>query len=205
MSTWFNSLKQRFSKKSRDSMGAEEHETSIQPAVVIPQNEPASTPAYKALFSGGTFEWVLFVLGLLFFASLVLGLISFTRPLLQEVPANISYQQAGTYAYSAQAPAGVYDTGMLVSGEPIFPKLNCQVMLDFKYSFLGDQFQGLTGTHQVTALVGESTSGWQRNLPLESLTTFSGNTFDVSVPLDICQAEAITASMENETDMHPAL
>jgi EAL domain-containing protein (putative c-di-GMP-specific phosphodiesterase class I) len=212
MTTWLRSLKARFIRKSepQPDTGSPEQGNKSNFPLAIENASPVSSNVYppqgqKPKLSGGTIEGLLFGLGLLFFASLILGFIAFTRPLWQDVPADIAYQQVGAYIYSAAAPAGVYDTGTLVSGEPIFPKLTCQVTLNFKYTFLGNQFQGLTGTHQVTAQVGESISGWQRTLPLESLTTFSGNTFAIAVPLDICQAEAITTSMENETDLHPAL
>lgn len=150
-------------------------------------------------------EGLFFSLGLLFFASLLLGLVAFTRPLWQAVPVNLLYRQTGSFSYRAAAPLGVYDTGTLVSGEPIFPKLNCRVTLDFKYTLLGNQIQVLTGTHQLTALVGEDLSGWQRSVPLEQETAFSGNTFTSSVLLDVCQAEAMAASLENETDLHPTI
>ena len=200
MNTWLNSLKHRFAREV-------ESPSSLAVPAVSPASDRArlSRPEQKPKVPGSVIEGLFFGLGLLFFASLLLGLLAFTRPLWQAVPVNLLYQQSGAYSYRAPAPLGVYDTGTLVSGEPIFPKLNCQVTLDFKYLLAGDQVQIQTGTHQLTAQIGEDLSGWQRTVPLEQETAFSGNTFTSSVLLDVCQAEDMAASLENETDLHPSV
>ncbi len=150
---------------------------------------------------GGFIEGLFFVLGLLAFISLVLGGFSYTRPVLQDAPDNIDYQQFGTFSYSSTAPSGVYDTTAIASGDPLFPKLTCKVNLQFTYILLGDSLESLAGTHQLIATIRDDLSGWQRTLPLETQTNFNGNTFNSSTTLDLCRVESIVAAMEAATDL----
>lgn len=144
-------------------------------------------------------EGMFFVLGLLAFASLVLGFFAFTRPLQHSVADNVIYQQTGTFSYSAAASPGIYDTGMLSSGQPVFPKLNCLLNLQFNYTLVGDELQDLAGTYQLTAKVIETGSGWQRTIPLEQKKSFSGNAYTTDTTLNLCQVDALVAAMEQKT------
>jgi len=174
---------------------------AITSAATLPQG--SSLPHDKQLRElGPLIEALFFILGFVALAALVLGIFAFTHPIWQEVADNVEYQQTGMFSYSTTAPAGVYDTTSVSSGDPLFPKLNCEVNLQFSYFLSGDQLQGLAGTHQLTAIIQEKSSGWQRTLPLESQTAFSGNTFVTLADLDLCQVEAIVADMEEATDLH---
>ncbi len=150
---------------------------------------------------GGLIEGLLFFLGFISLASLALMGFSFTRPIWVEVSDNFTYQQLGTFSYSSTVPAGVYDSNKVISGDPLFPNLNCKVNLQFNYAILGDQIRELTGTHQLTATILDDTSNWQRILPLESQTSFTGNTFETTTSLDLCQIEGIVAAMEQATGL----
>jgi EAL domain-containing protein (putative c-di-GMP-specific phosphodiesterase class I) len=213
MNNWLSSLKQRFARDfgaSPEESALVQHDRdnrarSIRPTLPDPEQVPPTRRGLSPKVSSGSIEGLFFVLGLLLFASLLLGVIAFTRPLRQQVPASLKYQQSGAFSYSASAPLGIYDTGMIVTGQPIFPKLTCRVKLTFKYSLLGENLQVAGGTHQLIAQVEDSQSGWQRSIILEQITPFNGNSFSSSVPLDVCQAEALASSMENETDLHPPI
>lgn len=148
-------------------------------------------------------EGLFFVLGLLVFGSLILGVFAFTRPATRVVPDNITYQHFGFFSYSATAPDSVYDSGTVQSGEPIFPKTTCVVDINFQYTLVGDQTDGLAGSHQMSATVTEPQSGWQRSIPLESESPFTGNTYGTRVSLDVCQVITLIEAMENETEFHP--
>ncbi len=148
-------------------------------------------------------EIIFFVFGFIALASLVLGIFAFTRPLLQKVPYDASYRQTGTFSYTASAPSGVYDTQTVDSGQPVFPKLTCLVNLRFTYTLQSGQALGLTGTHQLIATISETRSSWTRTLPLENLTTFSGDTFTASALVDMCQIISIVETMEQKTEIQP--
>jgi EAL domain-containing protein (putative c-di-GMP-specific phosphodiesterase class I) len=168
---------------------------------IIPVTEiPAQIRGRETKSWSGIIEGLFFVLGLLAFASLVLVFFAFTRPLWRTVPDDISYQQTGAFSYSAVVPPGVYDSSELNSGEPVFSKLTCFLNLQFSYTLAGNDVQGLTGTHQLKALVIETNSGWQRTIPLEQEATFSGNTFTTEKTLNLCQIEQIVAAMEQKTE-----
>jgi len=160
---------------------------------------PPGNNQYKGM--GEMVEGSMFFLAFIALASSVLGIFAFTRPVWLDVSDNINFRQIGTYSYTATAPAGIYDTTVVTSGAPLFPKLTCMVNVQFVYTLLGDQLQDLVGSHQLTAIIQDDRSGWQRTLPLETQTVFNGNTFVTSSKLDLCQVESIVAGMEKETEL----
>ncbi len=84
----------------------------------------------KAANQTGFIEGLFLGLGFLALASLVLGIYSFTHPLLRTI-GNIKYQHMGAFAYSANASPGIYDKEVVRTAEPIFPKLTCSLRLGF--------------------------------------------------------------------------
>jgi hypothetical protein len=85
---------------------------------------------------GNLLEGTFFALGLVAFASLILGIISFSRPATRPAQNDISYEHLGFFAYTASAPSGIYDSNTVQSGDPIFPKINCSVDMTFQYTLL---------------------------------------------------------------------
>ena len=109
-----------------------------------------------------------------------------------------------SFNYSAQAPAGVYDSNGLKSGEPIFPKTTCSVNFGFQYTLVGNLPKDtIVGSYQLLALVTEPISGWQRRIPVISQTPFTGNAFLAEASFNVCQVETIIEEMEDQTGIHP--
>lgn len=150
--------------------------------------------------AGGS-EVAMYALGVLALAFLGLGIFAFTRPLTRTA-GNIPYQQDGNFFYSAAGSPEVYDTDMVRSGEPVFPKLTCFLNVGFAYNLTGNQLQGVSGKHQLYARVMDEQSGWQRTIPLVSETSFSGNSYLTMATLDVCQVEALVNWVEQETGLH---
>ncbi|MBK9928015.1 MAG: signal peptidase I [Anaerolineales bacterium] len=144
-----------------------------------------------------------FALGLVAFVSFILGIISFSRPATRFAKNDISYDQLGFFIYTASSSQGVYDSGTIQSGDPIFPKLTCVVDMNFQYTLVSQQAENISGTYQLTATIAETTSGWQRTLALQDEATFKGNTFGTNAKLDLCKMERLTQAMEEGTDFHP--
>ncbi|NMC55233.1 MAG: signal peptidase I [Chloroflexi bacterium] len=163
---------------------------------------PPDTDQHARRLSG-IMEGSIFVLGVLFFTSLVIGFFAFSHPRLRTTQDTILFQHAGIFSYTADAPTGVYDTASVKSGEPLFPRLSCQVNVQFNYHILSDQAQNLSGTHQLTAQIIDPASGWQRTIALEPPTPFSGNSYTSTANLDICQVVAMTDSYETLTEVRP--
>lgn len=143
-------------------------------------------------------EEKLLLLALIVAASLVLGIISFRRPLLNEIEEPIPYQQEASFRYTADVPAGVYDSSQVVSGEPIFRKLNGAFKVELDYFFLSMYPAGIHGSYQLSAIISDAT-GWKRTIELLPQTNFEGNLFTVSETLSLDQVQALIDHFETET------
>ena len=152
------------------------------------------------------FDWTkvleisFYTLGFLTFASLVLGLISFSKPIWRDVINTIEYQHFGNFSYSANVPAGVYDSTTLQEGEPIFTNLTCNMDIFFGYSLVGEQMQDVHGTYYIQAEVIDEQSGWKRTIRLSPQNEFVGNSFIYSTPLDICMVKEMVRNLYEQTD-----
>ncbi|HUF00688.1 MAG TPA: signal peptidase I [Anaerolineales bacterium] len=137
-----------------------------------------------------------------FFALVFLGLsvFAFIRPLTRTAD-KIEYQQESHFSYSATGTPVIYDTDMVRSGEPVFPRLTCFLNIAFTYSVLGDQLQGVSGSHQLIARVMDEQSGWQRTIPMNQRTDFSGNSFSTTSTLDLCQIVSLVNTLKEETGL----
>src|SRR5258708_2273161 len=154
--------------------------------------------------NGSISESLFFSLGLIAFASFILGLISFTRPVTVSMPTDVSYQNIGLFSYSATVPSGVYDANILQTGQPIFPKLSCAAMFNFHYALIGNALKDIAGSYQINAQIIEPQTGWQRTLTLLPNTIFTGNSFDASTKVNFCEIAKLTESLETQTDIHPS-
>jgi signal peptidase I len=157
------------------------------------QNKPGNFGTLEILFS---------MLGLLALAFIALGIFAFTSPA-SRARGGLKYQQAGIFFYSAAGTPGIYDTDTIHSGEPIFPKLTCSLNLGFAYNLAANELQQASGVQQLSAQVTDDQSGWQRTIQLTPQGTFDGASFSTSATLDLCQIEALVASVEEETGFHP--
>ena len=143
-------------------------------------------------------EWALATFGILLLASVLLAIFAFTRPTTRTVSDDIGYEQSGVFSYSAPAPAGIYNTGNIKSGDPVFRQLTNIVTVNFDYQFASQAPAMLSGTHLLTALVGD-TSGWTQALVLKPETRFAGNAFTASGTLDLSQVQALIDRFEKQT------
>ena len=165
----------------------------------------ASTPSKKqaADFFGSSIDIIFFVLGLTAFTSLILGIISLTRPLTVSESNDVNYQHIGIFSYSASAPSGIYDSNTVQRGEPIFPKVTCAMRVDFHYSLFGDKLKDITGTYNITAQILDLQSGWQRTVTLQPETPFAGTSFDINTNVDLCRIVKLTEDMEQQIQYFP--
>lgn len=157
----------------------------------------------SSFFQGGTLEVSFFALGLIALVSFILGFIAFSRPTTRIAHDEISYQHLGIFSYTASAPQGVYDSSAIKSGDPIFTRLTCSVDVNFQYNLIASQAENIAGVYQLTAIISEQVSGWQRSIPLQEQASFDGTSFGTSAKLDLCEAEGLIQSMEQGTDFHP--
>lgn len=149
---------------------------------------------------GGMLEGGLYIYG--FFTVVFLGLSIFAviRPLTRSAP-EIKYLQESHFSYSATGTPVIYDTEVVRSGEPVFPRLTCFLNITFNYSVESDQLQNVAGSHQLIARVLEEQSGWQRTIPMNQRTDFSGNSFYTTSTLDLCQIVSLVNILKQETGL----
>jgi signal peptidase len=152
---------------------------------------------------GEIVEGSFFLLGLIAVSSLILGIIAFSRPAARTAQDDISYEHLGIFSYSATTPQGVYDANTIKSGDPIFTKLICSTDVNFQYTLVAARAENITGTYQLTAVISEPVSGWQRIVPLQEITPFTGTALGTTAGLDFCKIETLAQSMEQKTDSHP--
>lgn len=165
-----------------------------------------SSPSKKLAsdFIGSNIEIIFFILGLTAFVSLILGIISLTRPTMVSEADDVNYQHIGIFSYSAAAPSGIYDSNTVQRGEPIFPKVTCAMRVDFHYSLFGNDLKEITGTYNITAQILDAQSGWQRTVALQPETAFAGTAIDINTNVDLCNIVKLTDVMEQEMEYFPS-
>jgi len=149
---------------------------------------------------GGALEGGLYLFGFFTLVFLALGIFAFIRPLTRTAD-KIEYQQESHFSYSATGTPVIYDTEAVRSGEPVFPRLTCSLNIAFTYNVLGNQIQGVAGSHQLIARVMDEQSGWQRTIPMDQRTTFAGNSFSSTSTLDLCQIVTLVNTLKEETGL----
>ena len=169
---------------------------------LITSNTP-DTGKTSAPSQGNILEVWFFTLGALALASLILGIMAFSKPASRVIKENTSFEHVGFFSYSAPAPLGVYDSNAIKSGDPIFPKLTCAVDVSFQYTLITQAAGTVTGTYQLTATISDTVSGWARSISLQEQSAFTGNAFGTSAKLNLCQMEKLAQQMEDGTDFHP--
>ncbi len=143
---------------------------------------------------------LLFLLVVLALATFALALFAFTRPLTRIASHNISYEQHGTFSYSAASPPGIYTTNTVQTGEPIFRQLINQIKVTFDYQVDSDKPILLEGTYRLVATIKHD-NGWQHALELQPKISFRGNTFSTKGDLDLSQVQALIDNLEQQTGL----
>ena len=131
-------------------------------------------------------------------ASLALAALAFSRPLDRTVSATASYQQAGTFSYSASAPNTLYDASAVSTGDPVFPEVTNKVDFRFEYHLTSEQQANLSGTASLVAQVGDST-GWKRTIELLPSSSFKGGAFIALGTLDLSQVRDVIDQFQQTT------
>jgi hypothetical protein len=169
------------------------------------RNNPFPGNSKGGQFMGcrGVMETALFILGFLSLAFLLLGIISFSNPRYKIAQQSFSYVNSGNFTYAGNAPDGIYDSSSINTGDPIFLGVTCQIFVQFDYLLSSDQLQNIAGNYQMIATVMDPTSGWQRKIPLQSRTDFTGNSFSAITSINLCEIAVRVDNFEIQTNLHP--
>ncbi|MGA2490367.1 MAG: signal peptidase I [Anaerolineales bacterium] len=144
-------------------------------------------------------EW-LFILTVIALVAGIFTIIAFTRPLTHYVSKDIKYQQKGTFSYSAQPTLnqGVYDTGSVETGDPMFQQLVRKANFKFDYQLASDSPSHFNGTIALMARLS-SGDGWQHTLVLQPSKAFSGASASISGVLDLDAIQAYLNNLQTQT------
>ncbi|RME88279.1 MAG: HD domain-containing protein [Anaerolineae bacterium] len=144
---------------------------------------------------------LLVLLSVLFLASLVLGIASFTRPASLEEETPLPYKHLAMFNYTADVPTDVYDAPQVQPGEPIFRRLNDSFTVSLNYAFITPLPVEMSGTYRFLARVGDQ-SGWKRTIELVPTTPFQGTIFTTSGTVDLNTAQHLIDELEERTGVH---
>ena len=131
-------------------------------------------------------------------AGILLGVFSFTRPVLRKSSDETLYQQTGYFSYTGSATNEVYDAQKIETGDPIYPALNCTVNFTFDYGLHTPKpFTG-GGNYVVNAEVRDN-SGWHRIIPITTETVFDGAAFHTEQVMDVCAVQDLIDDKQEAT------
>ncbi len=153
---------------------------------------------------GESRQEILLVFGIIAIAALIFGVISYTRPLTKTIADNLTYQHQSGFEYSAPDKDDLYDSDKITTGEPVYLRLTCDIVLDYSYQFLAQRMtpgekEALSGTYQIDAVLSD-VDGWKRSLSLVPETAFEGLSFESSTELDVCAVQSLILEKEEKTE-----
>lgn len=144
-------------------------------------DRPATRHSAAGLSAGGlppSLRIPAAVVGLVGIMGAALGAAAWAGPLDVPSSAEIKSGTSMTFAYTADVGrTAAYDDTTATSPDPIFRKLANRVDVSFAY-------KGDPGTVAVTAEL-TSPSGWHSTVPLSGPESFTGNTYEGTVTLDL--------------------
>jgi signal peptidase I len=133
-------------------------------------------------------------------ALLFLG-IGFSRPLQVTGGLPNAYQQSGTFSYSAapKTPTAVYPTGVVSTGDPIYPSLVEVVNLRFGYRFTSSLPHSIKGTLELRALVLSQADTWQEVSTVVPIADFVGDKTFAATDLSLASLYTLIGSVSAES------
>jgi signal peptidase I len=122
---------------------------------------------------------------------LVMAFFAYTRPLTKENNIDIPYTQTGSFSYSAVTDSDIYDNNEVVSGDPIFPKLTCQVDFSYSYQLSGIDPSNINGFQSLDIVIQDPATGWKRTIVTTPKKAITQSTYKIDNIVDICEIEDI--------------
>lgn len=127
----------------------------------------------------------------------VVALVAFTTPLHRSAAIQGAYVQRGSFAYSGPASglAGVYPSGSVRTGQPIFLAGVKHLRVRFTYHFDTSRPHSVKGTAAMRVLISSDAISWHDVVVMDA-KSFSGDSVTVSDTLDLVQVQAIAQRLE---------
>lgn len=160
--------------------------------------KPGSPKKAKPFLFRDGFEGILFAIAVLAFASGILAIIAFTRPITIKEDEEIPYEFRGVFQYTAQAPPGIYDSERITSGDPIYIQLTDQFEVDFQFQLSSEWLSDVSGVLRLDAELSDP-GGWRRIIELHPNLTFSGKAAEIDGMVNLTDLRSMTESLEDRT------
>jgi signal peptidase I len=146
---------------------------------------------------------LLLLFGILGAIAIILGFLSFSKPLTMEVSSGIDYTHQGIFNYTSDEKALVYNSATIKTGDPVYSQLMCEVKMDFDYSLSpqesSDQnLEDFKGSYLID-LVLSDVDGWNRSYQLVPETEYTGSGFSAQLDVNICDMQTLIEDKENKT------
>jgi hypothetical protein len=131
---------------------------------------------------------------------LVILVISFAKPVTEQLSETLFIEHHGAFSYQADARQGIYDQEYAQTGEPFFWDISENLDVEFSYYLNGISITNFSGTYQMTARL-EDEHGWKRTLVTGEETAFTTfpATFELGLELD--QIADIINSYQRQTNV----
>lgn len=150
--------------------------------------------------AAGWRAWAISLLGALAIAALALAGAAFMRPASSEVSAPLTYSQRGSFSYTADAPAGLYDSAAAQPGDPVFRRLSHELRVAFSYQLVADAPAELGGSYGLTAEL-RAQNGWRRTLTLAEPRPLDADQLTVQGAIGLGQINDLIAQFEAQTGL----
>ncbi|MCC6237867.1 MAG: hypothetical protein IT299_09875 [Dehalococcoidia bacterium] len=132
-------------------------------------------------------------------AGLALLLFFTVQPPYRSVVESTSFDEHGTFDYSAALGRNVYDDNELRVPQPLFRRLGDQLPFEYRYAVSSAlPLEDAHGRYSLTAEVRQS-NGWARALPLVTDAEFVGSQFAARGVIDVATVADLIRQLEVET------
>jgi signal peptidase I len=145
--------------------------------------ETTSSQASTVIFSETRQSWI-FPLATILLGGMLLGVIAFNTPLIENSITEIPYSHDGTFNYYARGSSSVYDESRIESGDAIFHTMVDKVRVFFDYELSGPMINNVSGSYEIHLEVSEP-NGWRRQVSLIPATTFTDGRFTTALMIDL--------------------
>jgi len=145
-------------------------------------------------------EGLFFLLGAVALAGLILALAAFSKPATREAFVDTPYEYRGSFRYSGEAPAGIYDNGSFRTGDPIFFNLSDSIDVSFNFELASDALEEANGSAQLLIQLSND-YGWRRTFELIPETEFSGNAVEIRSTIDLQPIRSIIDELHERTEV----
>jgi len=114
-----------------------------------------------------------------------------------------AFHQTGAFSYAAPviAPTAVYPTGVVTTGQPIYPSLVTTVAMTFRYTFSSPLPHDVHGTIGFDALLLSQTDTWQNVSTIHPTSEFTGDHTTVTSRLALSDLYGFVASVSQQSEV----